>query len=246
MSDVIFDTDGDVTFEDQIVSSTIDGGTPAGGETSLGGEMGDLFLIASRQLQDETGVAWPPSVLVKYADLALLEIIKLRPTAHPEEKLIQLVAGAKQIFPDGTIEFLEAVCNMGTSGTVVGGTITPIKKTAMDNLLPSWMSYPSAAEVLHLVTDDKNPDNFFVFPPQGATPVQILVVMSTPADEVTSDTTAFPLDPTYKPAFVKYLVFMALSEETTIPNALNKANGYYSKFLMDLGLKGEVEKSLEG
>lgn len=227
-------------------TATIDGGTPVGGEISPSGVMGELFDTISRQLQDETGVAWPPSALMPYADLAFAEIIKFHPQSHVADSLIELVAGARQTFPADMIQFMEAICNMGTDGDTVGPTITTIKKSVMDQLLPNWMTYPSGDDVSHVITDDQQPSMFYVFPPQGDNPVTILTVLSVPVAKMTSDISTFPFDPSYKPAFIDYMIFRALSEETTIPNALNKANSFYNKFLRDLGIKSEVDKSLKG
>ena len=56
---------------------------------------------------------------------------------------------------------------------------------------------------------------------------------------------AFPLDESYKPACVDYIVYRALVEETTIPNAQAKGTAFHNKFLQDLGLKANVEKQNE-
>jgi hypothetical protein len=59
---------------------------------------------------------------------------------------------------------------------------------------------------------------------------------------LTGSDSTFPLDDSYRPAAVDYLVYRALAEETTIPNAQAKSQQFYQKFLQDLGLKSNVEK----
>lgn len=226
-----------------VIYGTVDGGTPEGGEQSLAGEMGELLLLISTRLQDEEGVNWPPSKLVPYVNLAFLEIINLKPEAYPVERVVQLISGARQsVSATTTISVITALCNMGTTGTVVGGTITPLKKKALDRLLPNWMTYASDATVSHIVQDESNPLVFYVFPPQPASPSQIKLLVSEPVPEVTTDTTVFPLDPSYKPAFIDYMIYSCLIEETTIPNANAKAAQFHNKFLQDLGLKTNVQK----
>ncbi len=225
------------------IYATIDGGTPEGGEQSLTGEMGDLLVLVSNQLQDE-GVEWSPSKMLPYVNMAFLEIVTLKPEAYPVERVVQLVSGARQsVSATTTISVMAALCNMGTTGAVVGATITPVKKKTLDKVLPDWMTYSEDATVSHIVQDEQNPLVFYVFPPQPATPSQIKLLVSEPVPEVTADTTAFPLDASYKPAFVDYMIYRCLIEETTIPNANNKAAAFYNKFLQDLGLKTNVEKA---
>lgn len=226
------------------IYATIDGGTPEGGEQSLSGEMGDLLLLASSQLQDEEGVNWPPSKMLPYVNHAFLEIVNLKPNAYTTESVVQLVAGARQsLSSTSTISLLSAVCNMGTSGTVVGSTITTIKKKTLDQVLPDWMTYPADQTVRHVVKDDLTPHVFYTFPPQPSEDMnKIKLLLSVPVPEVTADTTDFPLDPSYKPAFIDYMKYICLHEETTIQNAQAKASACYNKFLQDLGLKINVEK----
>lgn len=227
------------------IYANIDGGAPEGGEQSLSGEMGGLLVIVSNQLKDE-GVDWPPSKMIPYVNLAFLEIVTLKPDAYPVEKTIQLAAGARQVVSaTTTIAVLEALCNMGTTGLVVGSTITPIKKQALDHLLPNWMTYTAAQTVVHIVRDDLSPLVFYVFPPQPSSGMSwIKLLLSEPVPEVTADTTTFPLDASYKPAFIDYMLYRCLVEETEVQGANAKAVVFYNKFLQDLGLKANVEKQI--
>jgi hypothetical protein len=226
-------------------TETIDGGSPSSSEVSLSGEMGALLSLVSQQLKDDFGLAWPPSKLLPYVNLCFQEIINLRPEANVVETVVSLVAGARQAsLMTTSIEIINAVCNMGTTGTTVGTTITSVKKNSLDHILPGWMTFTADQTVRHVVLDPREPLAFYTFPPQPASPSKIMMLVSQPVEEVTIDTSDFPLDPSYKPAFVDYMIYRALSEETSIPNALNKATMFYNQFLKGLGLKTNTEKQV--
>lgn len=225
------------------IYTTIDGGTPEGGEQSLAGEMGAMLTLISTQLKDEFSLEWPPSKMLPYVNLAFQEIINLKPDAYPVERVVQLASGARQsVSATTTISVMAALCNMGTSGAVVGATITPLKKQTLDRLLPGWMTYADDQTVSHIVQDELSPLVFYVFPPQPASPSQIKLLVSEPVPEVTVDTTVFPLDASYKPAFTDYMLYRCLMEETEQQGANAKAVVFYNKFLQDLGMKATVAK----
>lgn len=234
--------------DEDYVIGTIDGGTPGSTETTPGGEIGEIFQIVLTQLQDMTGQTWPPSKLMRYINLAFTEILSphIRPDANPVDTDIELAAGGEQSYPAGTIKLLDTLYNLidaeeeggeGESEPLPGQTITMVKKKAMDELIPGWMTFPAGEEVAHLVVDPFRRDKFYVFPPQGDEPGSIRVVLSMPVQAITKDSTVFPIDIEFKAAVIDYMIYRALIEETTIPNAQAKAASFYSKFLFDLSLQ---------
>lgn len=234
------------------VTESIDGGTPQGGEQSLSGDLGDLCLLASEQLQDtipgeNIGLNWPPSKMIPYLTLFILETINLKPEAYPVEEPISLVAGAKQSLGATDIALLDSLYNITGSGTtqvIVAPTITLIKKKAMDYALPGWPVFPAATLVNFIVKDDDNPYTFYTYPPNDGTG-KVLLLVSQPPPAITTDTTELPFDDSYKPACVYYLVYMCLAEETTVPGAQAKAQVYYNKFLQAIGLKTNIERQTD-
>jgi hypothetical protein len=226
----------------------LDGGTPSGlpePEGSLNTTQ-TILLLAGDQLQDITGTKWPPSTLLPYLNLGIKEIVVLKPESYASTSAISLVAGATQTVPATAVQLIDAICNLAVDDTTPAGVITRVEKEKMDLLLPDWMTFPANATVVHVVKDARSPKTFYVFPPQpAATTRKIRALVATlPADLAASDAT-FPLDDSYMPAAVDYLIYRALAEETTIPNALAKSTMFYQKFLQDLGLKTNVEKQQE-
>jgi len=210
-------------------------------------EIGTILDLANQQLEDIGAITWPPDLLIRYLNAGVLEIINLKPDAYPTTKNLTLVAGAIQTLPTGDIMILFVDCNMGVAGDTVGKKVTGLNKEQLDELLPIWQTTTMAStEVAHVIIDPRDTKHFYVFPPQPD-PVtqQLRAVVMTPPTPLESATDTFPLDDTFMPAMADYLVYRALAEETTIPNALNKSIQFFQKFLQDLGLKTQVEKQVE-
>ena len=301
----------------------LDGGTPTGLPSPPVGLSTTqwILLLASQQLQDATGVKWTPETQIPYLNLALKEIVTLKPEAYSQTVLFALIAGVRQQIPatvgqsvsqivindaacveaDGTyaliftagggtgaagtykvegntikwvslssggigytsvatvatqsghgsiqafigwsfINLIDVTFNMGASGTARGKAIISIPKEKMDILLPDWATFPNDTVMLYAITDDKQPSIFYCFPPQpNGTAQKIEQLVSVAPVDLTAADEPFPLDLSYMPACVDYIVGRALMEETTIPNALQKGMSYMQKFMQDLGLKSNVE-----
>jgi hypothetical protein len=230
----------------------IDGGSASGLPEATGSAsvVGWIVNEASQLLKDATNEEWTVDVLLPHLWGAIMEVINAQPDAYGIETDIELVAGATQAAPAGTLYILDAVCNMGVSGTDPGNPIHLIDRKRMDILFPGWMAFPAEVGVEYVVIDPENkkrsPMQFGVFPPQEALETDYetirLVTTPTPA-EITSVDDAFPLDDTYRMAVVDFVVALALSEENTIPNALSKSQAFRTMALQKLGIRAAGEKA---
>lgn len=211
--------------------------------------MSKITNLIAHQLQDITGVTWDDEdVLLPYCNLGIKEIINLIPEAYTITRILNLVPGSVQSFgSSGTVltSVMEYVCNMGTTGTTVGSAVTSVKKSVIDSVLPGWMTMDADDDVIQVVVDDRTPKIFYTIPPQPDTPGSLKAVLFSIPEDVTATTDTFPLDDIYIPATVNYGVYRALSEETTIPNALAKAATFKDAFLESLGIKKSVDKEEE-
>ncbi|MDD5523664.1 MAG: hypothetical protein PHV90_00340 [Smithella sp.] len=226
-------------------TKNIDGGTPAGEETSLSGELGDISAVVSEQLKDEFGATWPPSKVIPYWNLFIQETVGLKPDVYPVEETIILVAGARQDLPTAALLLLDAICNISGTSTVAAPVPVIINKKNLDLIYPGWQLAEGNASVSFIVRDDFNPKVFYTYPPQPSTSTgKVKLLVSEMPDAITINSTDFPFDDSYIPAAVDYLIYRCLIEETTIPNAQAKAMTFYNKYLQDLGLKASIEKKI--
>ncbi len=72
---------------------------------------------------------------------------------------------------------------------------------------------------------------------------QVEINVSAPPTRLTSINETFPLDDSYYPSCVDYIVARCLMEETTVPNALQKGSMYMQKFQQNLGMKTGMEQA---
>ncbi len=224
------------------MSPVIDGGGPSGLPAPAGSLNATqlILLNARQQLQDVTGTKWGDDLILPYLDMAILAIINLRPSAYPSTVNIALVAGAKQSLPAGAIALLDLVCNLGAADAIAGALVM-VEKDAMDNLMPGWMQATADAVPIFGITDPNDPKAFYVYPPQSGATAKVQAIISTPPAALAANDSTFPLDDSYKEPAIDYLIYRALFEETTIPNALSKAGMALQKFHQFFGIKAAVE-----
>jgi hypothetical protein len=227
----------------------IDGGDPWGlpePSPELGTNTGRILYLAAQQIQDITGTKWSAlDVLLPYLNLAITAIIGLKPDAYTITGPITLVAGPTQSAPSGAWQIVDIVCNLASDGTTPAQVIRPLSKQKMDEMFPGWMTYTANAVVQFVMIDDRNPLVFYVFPPAASASQKVQAILTGEPDQIVAVDGEFPLDNSYLEACVDYVIYRALSEETTIPNALNKAKDFYNKFLQDLGLRSNAEHQVE-
>ena len=217
----------------------IDGGTAPGTPTTSTsvGTTEEILIDVEKQIQDVLGVAYPPDVLLPYLNLAIAAIVRLDPSAYPVPTDFTLVAGAKQTVDESVIKIMDVVCNL-ISGTVVGSSVTMLLRKQIDMLVPSWQTFTANNTVLNVIMDESDPYAFYVFPPQPSSPTQKLRMIFSELPSLITDADGdFPLEASYKLCCINYVLYLVLREETTIPNALNKANMCLGQFYRDMGIE---------
>ncbi len=224
----------------------IDGGGPGGGAEPLqinADTCAQILDIVGTQLKDITKVTWSTTKTFPYLNLGVKEIVNLKPEAYAVTfGNVQLAAGPRQNLPPGALFLVdvEGVVNLSNNLT---SSVQLITKAQMDRLFPGWYAFAGDDTIQYVMRDDRNPEVFYVFPPPPPTTTQAasLICSCYPA-EVTSlvqndnvTPTDFPLDNSYVPAIVDYIIYRCLVEETEIPNAQAKGTAFYQMFLQKLG-----------
>ena len=218
-------------------------------ETLVGpGTVGVASIISAigRQLQDILNFGYPPNILLMYLNLVCHEIVDLRPEANSILQVCQLAAGTRQLLPTGWNDLLNANRNMGVNGATPGKTITSVTRETMDQCLPDWHTWPTDGVVSVVITDEKDPYAYWVFPPQPVVaPSQIENLGSaypTAAQDPVND--PFPLPDEYEVPAINGCIAWCLAENTTIPNALQKSQGYKQAFYQALGVQKQVKTTV--
>lgn len=221
------------------MAPTLDGGSASGTPTSTTAlpTTQEIISISQQQMADDAGVMFPPDELVPYVNLAIAEIIRVDPRAYPVTKDVSLVPGARQPLTNEELAILDVICNVSANGTI-GPAPTILPRSSLDTLLPDWQSFTAQKTVVNVIRDAIDKYTFYVFPPQPvSTDQKLKMILSELPDPIENVDDDFPLDDSYKLPCIDYVIYLALHEETTVPNALVKANQSLVSFYRKMGVQ---------
>ena len=193
-------------------------------------KLAEIFKDVRDEMSDD-GTRYTEEILLRYANMALREIVRLVPISGSKNVVQTLVAGVNQTTPAEATTLIDVVCN------VAGLTISRTTSIDLDSYFPGWRQAAAVAEVQEYVYDPTvNPRSFLVSPPQPSTPSSIEMVISVIPDPVTdSATDDFPLPLEYVNAAIAFMCHKSHKGETG-EGSQKDAQGSYSTFLMSLGV----------
>jgi len=196
---------------------------------------------ASVLLQDATNVRWTQAELLGWLNDGQREVVFLKPDAYATNETMKLATGTKQALPVAGLQLLSVVRNMGATGLTPGKAVRLVDRDILDVQLPDWHAAEASAEALHYVYDDRNPKNFYVYPPQPATGQGYveLVYSTAPADVALSD--SIKLDDIYANALLDYIMYRAYSKDADYAANAGRASALYQAFMTSIGARGKVE-----
>lgn len=199
-----------------------------------------IIAKAQETLNDSGAVRWTKANLVKWAYLGVKAICDAKPNAYTVTENVTLAAGSKQAFPAAAQQIVDAGRNMGANGATPG-TIPVLGATAKHKLLfPAFQSGTADGAVKFVLYDPKDPDTFYVDPPQPTPAHQLELVLAkipaAPADE----NATFPLDDSYEGPIYHYVLFQAFSKETA-EGSPAKAGAHRQVFYEATGIKAQAE-----
>lgn len=172
-------------------------------------------------LNDVGMVHWTQAELLAYGSEGQVELVKLKPDAATKTTTLQLVAGAKQTNPTGCIEIIDMRQNSN------GKAVTHCDRASLDRFSPNWMTTPTASYVTHYM-DDPNPDVFYVYPAQNATPATVVLTYTFTPAALTANGTLGVRD-IYQAAIENYILFRAFSKDAE-PASAERAMAYGKAF----------------
>ena len=172
-------------------------------------------------LNDAGLVRWTQDELLAWGSEGQVELVKLKPDAATKTVEHQLVPGAKQTNPADCIEIIDMRQNKG------GAAVTPCDRAALDRFSPDWMTTPTASTVKHWM-DDPQPDTFYVYPAQNATPAKVILTHTFVPPALTADGVLGVRD-IYQAAIENYILFRAFSKDAE-PASAERAVAYGKAF----------------
>lgn len=180
-----------------------------------------VILNVKTLLNDAGLIHWTQDELLRWGSEGQVELVKLKPDAATKTVVFQLQPGAKQTNPDGCIEIIDMRQNDG------GNSVTLCERAVLDKFQPGWMVAPVDSTVKHYM-DDPQPDTFYVYPPQNATPAKVVITHSfTPDDLVIGG--VLGVRDIYQAQIENYILFRAFSKDSE-PASAERAAAYASAF----------------
>jgi len=193
---------------------------------------GDILQRTAILLQDEEFVRWTKEELFAWLNDAACEVVIRRPAARAVTGEITLDAGALQRLPDGGLELLDVVRNVG------GRPVRRTDRQLLDDSAPDWPIMRQASAIKHYTFDERTPTVFYVYPPAKAgVTVEALYSEAPPA--VAADDDLLELDRAYMGPLVSYLLYRALAKDSEFANG-TLAAAHFQAFTEALGTNNEV------
>lgn len=187
----------------------------------MGIQVSTVLTNVKTILNDAGLVHWTQDELLAWGSEGQVELVKMKSDAATKTTTLQLVAGAKQTNPDGCIEILDMRQNEN------GAAITSCDRAPLDRFLPNWMTSPTAATVIHWM-DDPQPETFYVYPAQNATPAKVVITHAFVPAALTANG-ALGVRDIYQAAIENYILFRAFSKDAE-PASAERAMAYGKAF----------------
>ena len=196
-------------------------------------------------LQDTTNVRWADTELLGWLNDGQREIAMLRPDSTSKISSVQLVSGTKQAIPADGTSILKVIRNMGASpGTTPGQALRLIPMDLLDSNVPAWHSATAAPVVLHYMTDQRMPRNFYVYPPATGTTFAEILYSAAPTD-LTLVSSTIGVDDVYAGPLIDYVAFRAYAKDQDMAGNTERAAAHRALFENVMGGKAQADGTVK-
>lgn len=195
----------------------------------------DIISRARIVLNDADGVRWLDSELLSWINDGQRVIALVRPDASVANITITLTSGTKQAIPADGMRLLDVVRNIAADGSG-GRTVRHVDRDVLDTQNISWHSETQSATVKNYVYDNRDPKNFYVYPPATSTAKLEIVYSKYPTDcTVVSSSLAVP--DIYQDPLLNYVLHRAYSKDAEFSANFQLSATYLQVFQAMLGIK---------
>lgn len=195
----------------------------------------DLLLDHDRA-DDEA--RWPDAELIRWINDFRIALATRAPSSCTKTGTMDLVEGSHQVIPSDGVELFDLTRNVKADGKP-GRAIRRTDRQELDDADPDWHTRAAKGTVIHFTYDDRNPKEFYVYPPAVAG-TKIEIVYPAIAPEVTSTNDTLDVGLESLEAAVNYVAYRAKAKDSQYANAAEAA-AYYQAFETALGLKKQSQ-----
>ena len=199
----------------------------------------NLAARARDILHDTTsgGVRWLDAELLNNINDAQRMIVLLKPNSNPVTSGETMVAGSKQTIPTGGIQLLDVIRN------VSGNAIRRVDRDILDSENPGWHEATASNTAEHFIFSEDQPDVFYLYPQQTATPGNVEIVYSAAPTDLGSLASTIALNDIYANVIIDFLLYRCYLKDTEYAGNQQRAQQHYVAFNEALGIKVQAELS---
>lgn len=210
----------------------------------------EILDRARTVIQDETSVRWTLRELLMWLNDAIMVVSDLKPSSAARTVAVPLVRGTLQALPVGYASILRPVRNLrsGEADRRPRRVITVVSEDSLNALNPEWhdeYAVRYSQQAAHFIFDETNPKAFYVYPGNdGSGELEMVLAaipeaIATPADpeNLASYNIPFPLDATYGPPLLDYVLYRAYTKDAQFVGNAQRAALCMQQFATALGVK---------
>jgi len=208
----------------------------------------DLIASAKLLLQETTtgGTRWKNEELLGWLNESYKAIVQGKPGASAITEDLALAAGTKQSVPAAGLRLLDVIRSTDQTGD--GLSITLVSRHQLDTTRRGWHRETETVDVEHYIYNPDDPKTFYVYPPAvAATTVEVIysaVPIAHGEAAITAPSEVIKLDDIYAPVMLDYIMYRAYSKDADHTANANRAMLHYRAYREALGLKVQVDRSV--
>ena len=197
----------------------------------------NIISRARRVLQDTTsgGTRWLDAELLDWINDAQREVVLLKPNANSTTADAVMIQGTKQSLPTGGLQLLSVVRN------TAGNAIRRVDRSIMDSENPAWHVDTESNISLHYMFDEDDPETFYLYPAQTASPGSIELIYSTAPTDLAAVGDTIDLNDIYANVILDYILYRAYSKDSDYAGNAQRASNHYQAFNNSLGNRVNLE-----
>ena len=181
---------------------------------------------------------WTDAELIRWINDFRIALVTRSPNSCAKTAAVTLAAGSHQTIPEDGVALFDITRNIKANGQP-GKAIRRTDRQDLDDAEPDWHMQTPRSEVIHYTYDDRNPKEFYAYPPAVAG-TKVEMVYPAIAPEVDSLNDILDIGLESLEAAVNYVAYRAKSKDSQYANAAEAA-GYYQAFEAALGLKQQAQ-----
>ena len=182
-------------------------------------------------LNDADGIRWLDAEILKWINDGQRVIALVRPDASVSNSTLSLTTGTKQSIPNDGLRLLDVIRN--TNG---GRAVRHVDRDVLDTQNPTWHADTSSTTIKNYIYDNRDPKNFYVYPPAAAGASLNIIYSKNPTDCANTSSNIDVAD-IYADPLLNYVLHRAYSKDAEFAQNFELSANYLAIFQAMLGIK---------